>query len=435
MIKYFYGAFYKKLIELNDLLKAFVPSAAPPALPALPSIEQPKPPKLRTPSKQTKLPGVAPKTKKDPKKIAEQIRNPTQRKQTLEVLKFDKNGQWSLEKALPDFKIPKKISWSHDKPWVDPAHPTKVHADYHGYGGQMNEVTPHQKDLIHGIDLSTGTPIDPPGKTMSAGNVWITNPLNSKKMIVKRASGAEAGQGVDQKFAQDYFGHFAPDGLNAARREVLTHNIAHGLGIGQYFPTTAGFTKMGDDFSAQEKVDGYSEKDMHMEPIKQKYDAALQHMHDSGDLHKLAIFDLLMGNNDRHLGNLIIDKKQPKLHMIDAGRAIDYKSEYRVPSHLRDAEQGGISKLIHPKAAQWLDSMSEGKISQLLDGFIEPDSKFKHHFLTRLHNVKNNVKSYQRSVDSKEKGDIKLSEQLRNAAAAKIKATPESFAATQKLAV
>jgi hypothetical protein len=428
--------FDKKLQELSDLLKVFVPSVAPAEMPVLPTI---KPPKLSgsraSPTPKTpKLPGIAPRSKKDPKKMAEQLKNPTERKQTLEFLKFDHNGQWSLQKALPDFRIPKKITY--DKPWIDPSQGNLVHADYHGYGGKMNEVTPDQKDLIHGIDLSTGTPVDPPGKTMSAGNVWITNPLNSKKMIVKRASGAEAGQGVDQKFAQDYFGHFAPDGLNAARREVLTHNIAHGLGLGQYFPTTAGFTKMGDDFSAQEKVDGYSpEKDMHMEPIKQKYDAALQHMHDSGDLHKLAIFDLLMGNNDRHLGNIIIDKKQPKLHMIDAGRAIDYKSEYRVPSHLRDAEQGGISKLIHPKAAQWLDSMSEDKISQLLDEFIEPDSKFKHHFLTRLHNVKNNIKNYQRSADSKEKGDIKLSEQLRNAAAAKIKATPESFAATQKLAV
>jgi hypothetical protein len=244
------GGFYKKLIELNDLLKAFVPSVAPPALPALPSIEQPKPPKLRTPSKQSKLPGVAPKTKKDPKKAAEQIRNPTQRKQTLEVLKFDKNGQWSLEKALPDFKIPKKISWSHDKPWVDPAHPTKVHADYHGYGGQMNEVTPHQKDLIHGIDTASGTPVQEE-ETMTAGNMWVTNPLNKKTMIVKQASKAEAGAGIYQREHQDYFGHFAPDGLNAARREVLTHNIAHNVGLGGFFPTTAGFTKRGEDYSAQ----------------------------------------------------------------------------------------------------------------------------------------------------------------------------------------
>lgn len=427
--------FYKKLQELDDLLKAFVPSVAPAAMPALPTIQPPKLSGTRaspTP-KSPKLPGIAPRSKKDPKKIAEQLKNPTERKQTLEFLKFDHNGQWSLQKALPDFRIPKKITY--DKPWVDPSNDKLVHADYHGYGGKMNEATPHQKDLIHGIDLSTGAPVDEPGKTMSAGNVWITNPLNKKKMIVKKASGAEAGQGSDQRLAQDYFGHFAPDGLNAARREVLTHNLAHNLGLGQYFPTTAGFTKRGDDFSAQEKVDGYRpDKDLHLQPIKQKYDDALRHMHDSGDLHKLAIFDLLMGNNDRHRGNFIIDKKEPKLHMIDAGRAIDYKSEYRVPSHLKDAEESGLSKLIHPKAAEWLNSLSEEKASEILDQFIEPDSKFKQHFLTRLHNVKNNIKNYKRSPNSEKKGDIYLSEQL-NHATSKVRGTPESFAATPKIAV
>ncbi|CAM6003895.1 unnamed protein product [Sphagnum balticum] len=45
-----------------------------------------------------KLPGVAPVSGKDPKKMAEQLKNPRPKKAKVEVLKTDKNGQWSLHK-------------------------------------------------------------------------------------------------------------------------------------------------------------------------------------------------------------------------------------------------------------------------------------------------------------------------------------------------
>lgn len=46
----------------------------------------------------SKLPGVAPASGKDPKKMAEQLKNPRPKKPKIEMLKVDKNGQWSLEK-------------------------------------------------------------------------------------------------------------------------------------------------------------------------------------------------------------------------------------------------------------------------------------------------------------------------------------------------
>jgi len=46
----------------------------------------------------SKLPGVAPASGKDPKKMAEQLKNPRPTKPKVEMLKFDKNGQWSLDK-------------------------------------------------------------------------------------------------------------------------------------------------------------------------------------------------------------------------------------------------------------------------------------------------------------------------------------------------
>ena len=46
----------------------------------------------------SKLPGVAPASGKDPKKMAEQLKNPRPKKPKVEILKTDKNGQWSLNK-------------------------------------------------------------------------------------------------------------------------------------------------------------------------------------------------------------------------------------------------------------------------------------------------------------------------------------------------
>ncbi len=77
---------------------SFTPSVQTSQLPAIPSIKQPPVPSMTTSNTASKLPGIKPSSTKDPKKMAEQLKNPTQRKQTLQMLKFDANGQWTLEK-------------------------------------------------------------------------------------------------------------------------------------------------------------------------------------------------------------------------------------------------------------------------------------------------------------------------------------------------
>lgn len=48
--------------------------------------------------KAVKMPGISPSSNKDPRKMAEQLKNPKPTKTKIEVLKVEKNGQWSLEK-------------------------------------------------------------------------------------------------------------------------------------------------------------------------------------------------------------------------------------------------------------------------------------------------------------------------------------------------
>ncbi len=49
-------------------------------------------------AKPPKLPGVAPASGKDPVKMAQQLKNPRPKKAKVEMLKFDNNGQWKLDK-------------------------------------------------------------------------------------------------------------------------------------------------------------------------------------------------------------------------------------------------------------------------------------------------------------------------------------------------
>lgn len=93
----------KKLEQLIDLIKA-VKAMEPvkkdgPQLPTIPAIKPPAPPSMKAaPGKAPKIgSGAGPDSKKDPKKIAEQIKNGSMSTKTQKVmLKFEKNGQWSM---------------------------------------------------------------------------------------------------------------------------------------------------------------------------------------------------------------------------------------------------------------------------------------------------------------------------------------------------
>jgi hypothetical protein len=119
----------KKLTQLTDLLKALKKPDAPkgPALPTLPAIKPPAPPSM-TPTKSAAPKigiGSGPNSKKDPKKVAQQIKDGSMSTKTQKVmLKTDKNGQWQLDEEVekasrsdikPESKEPKPLRFP-DKP-------------------------------------------------------------------------------------------------------------------------------------------------------------------------------------------------------------------------------------------------------------------------------------------------------------------------------
>jgi len=87
---------YKKL---EELLKAAKAQARPmhPALPKIPEIKPIAAPSASVgSSKPAKMPGINPGSKKDPVKVAQQLKQGKTQKKVMPLLKVDKNGQWSL---------------------------------------------------------------------------------------------------------------------------------------------------------------------------------------------------------------------------------------------------------------------------------------------------------------------------------------------------
>ena len=91
----------KKLEQLNDLLKAIKKLNPPtgPTLPKIPSASPPPPPPMKASIGQAPKisTGEGPNSKKDPKKVAQQIKDGSMSVKTQKVLlKVEKNGQWSM---------------------------------------------------------------------------------------------------------------------------------------------------------------------------------------------------------------------------------------------------------------------------------------------------------------------------------------------------
>ncbi len=94
----------KKLTQLLELTKAIkVDKPIAPTLPSLPGLKQPSPPSMIPKASTAKMPGVNPNSKKDPKKVAQQIKDGSMSTKTQKImLKADSvTGQWYLEPTDP----------------------------------------------------------------------------------------------------------------------------------------------------------------------------------------------------------------------------------------------------------------------------------------------------------------------------------------------
>lgn len=246
-------------------------------------------------------------------------------------------------------------------PSQPPAPPRPI-VDAQIHGHPLINTSPEQQKLVHGLDLSR--PMQGPAHAMEGATdpKWFTS--QDGRDVVAKDDGSGAIEDV-------------------AMREGVYHNLARDFfGLGHHLPATAVIRHplTGQMTMVQEAVPS---ADHYAAPMKTEgaYGAAQreqQHtwlaQHDAaGDLAKLHLMNLIMGNGDRHHGNLLFSQQEPHLRMIDhshafsgyGGNYVDAPSaqhEVWEPAYSRihrhaSALAGGedpMAKPLTPDVAQWL---------------------------------------------------------------------------------
>jgi hypothetical protein len=240
-----------------------------------------------------------------------------------------------------------------------------------------------QKSLIHGIDLAD---------KHSASTAGVTSGYAPETGWYRNASGTLGYVKPDINESFDYFE--GPEELRQAQkefslphREVLFHDMAKNFfGIGEHVPTTAMFRHPDTNIpvSVQERVIG----GFHFEHDDDDSELALDTAHRSGQLDKLALTDMFMGNSDRHPGNYMLTKKAPNVHLIDNGLSLAYGHPASLGylwDHQHASSPDATSKnphdtQIHPEAVKWMMSHDPDQFAKqlLANGVPPPLAKAAH---------------------------------------------------------
>lgn len=233
------------------------------------------------------------------------------------------------------------------------------------HGDPVFNQSSAQEKLIHGLDMGQGDLNKPEGVFRGIsdplGNHWRKHP---------------AGPDLFLK----YEGYVGQD-ISSPKNEAAYHNLARDVfGLGDYVPPVAVFNhpRTGAQISAIEKVKGnHFAKD-------KTHHTLLNEMHDSGDLHKLGIMDLLLGHSDRHDGNyLMTPEGKAKMALIDNSSAMPASNsdQWYAPDYLRryqqmnDMDPKNIP--LHDNAQDWVMKLDPKKLAGSLQAMSYPAKTVK----------------------------------------------------------
>ena len=237
-----------------------------------------------------------------------------------------------VRKHTPQYSKPIAVGAEHmDQIWKD-HHPELVEGlvpDKH-LGPQINTITPW---------LSF------------AGKKGAKNP----EVITKEALGTDFFSGEDPR-AESYFAHPT---FTTAHREAMFHKLANEFfGLGEHVPETTVFNHplSGRPWSAQKLVPNVSEP----HPNMSKYI-------EDGTLHKMAIMDTVLGNQDRHSGNVLEGdgKKGRQLYLVDNALAFDYGDAIgtaQIPKYTDQLHNVDIPESVH----KWLWNLDIQKMVDIM---------------------------------------------------------------------
>jgi hypothetical protein len=213
---------------------------------------------------------------------------------------------------------------------------------------------------------------------ISSGLRLVNHPSLPFKMVVKPAQSEELNDAFSDCFSERYLKntnstHFFDNNFTTAHREALYAGLAHHVfGLGAHMPPTIGFLHNGIAHSGQIFI-----KNAHLmnTVLNTKKDEGLKTSQAYNSIaplqqrQKLAIMNMVLGNRDRHPGNVLVDHKD-HLHLIDHGFAFDYghgsDRDGRVSyiSHNSNHDESWMP--IHQETKDWLNTVDTDKLRDMM---------------------------------------------------------------------
>ena len=181
---------------------------------------------------------------------------------------------------------------------------------------------------------------------------------DSTPRVITKEAAEHGDDGLKHKSSS-----FHDEKFTSAHREATYDKLANDVfGLGQYVPKTTVFRHplSNKPWSAQEFVPGLQE------PNNSNKD--LEKLHQNGDLYKISLMNMILGNNDRHRGNYAFDAAG-NLKLIDNGFSFDFMNDHGefLPNYISTDDnslrfEGSVPESVH----KWLYSIDPVQLSKQL---------------------------------------------------------------------
>lgn len=171
------------------------------------------------------------------------------------------------------------------------------------------------------------------------------------KVIVKPPLSPKEYEMVSYRFEDPRHNHHIDPDFTSTHREVAYHILADKFfGLGKYVPETSAFVHPKNN-----KLHSVHRFIPNTQPLSISERRDFSSVSNS-DLQKMAIMNAILGNNDRHGGNVLVGHDN-SFHLIDHGATFDYGEMFHnsVPAYIWNMLREGAD--IEPPVHQWIDSL------------------------------------------------------------------------------
>jgi hypothetical protein len=210
----------------------------------------------------------------------------------------------------------------------------------------------HHPEVFHG--LHPGQNMAPKEEGATKYIHFASDSTRPKAVLKAPLDWKELKVGPEEDKTPESHSHFMNPGFRSTHREAAFHLLSNKVfGLDDFVPKTTVFKhpRTQDPWSAMQFVP-HAERLTHPDQL---------HRYNNTDkLHRLAFMDSILGNNDRHGGNILVDKTGG-MHLIDNAGSFDYSHKFQtpIPKYAQHLQNKNVPESVH----KWLQNLSEANLA------------------------------------------------------------------------